>query len=39
MARQGFFGEITHGEGAYIHDLRDFNFNKEWQANGPILPA
>src|SRR5882762_11814774 len=21
MARQGFFGEIIHGEGAYIHDL------------------
>ena len=22
MAQQGLFGEITHGEGAYIHDLR-----------------
>ncbi|MFC6999163.1 Gfo/Idh/MocA family protein [Rufibacter roseus] len=26
MARQGFFGEIIHGEGAYIHDLLDLNF-------------
>jgi predicted dehydrogenase len=28
MARQGLFGEIVHGEGAYIHDLLDLNFNK-----------
>src|SRR5690606_24646623 len=28
MARQGYFGEIIHGEGAYIHDLVDLNFNK-----------
>jgi hypothetical protein len=28
MARQGFFGEIVHGEGAYIHTLLDSNFNK-----------
>jgi predicted dehydrogenase len=28
MARQGFFGELTHVEGAYIHDLRDLNFSK-----------
>ncbi len=28
MARQGFFGEIVHGEGAYIHNLRDLNFSK-----------
>ncbi|WP_228853394.1 Gfo/Idh/MocA family protein [Aegicerativicinus sediminis] len=28
MARQGFFGEIIHGEGAYIHNLVDLNFNK-----------
>lgn len=28
MARQGYFGEIIHGEGAYIHDLLDLNFNK-----------
>lgn len=29
MARQGFFGEIIHGEGAYIHNLIDLNFNKD----------
>ncbi|MDP2334888.1 MAG: Gfo/Idh/MocA family oxidoreductase [Bacteroidota bacterium] len=28
MARQGFFGEIVHCEGAYIHNLLDFNFEK-----------
>jgi hypothetical protein len=28
MARQGFFGDIVHGEGAYIHNLRDLNFDK-----------
>jgi len=28
MARQGFFGEILHVEGAYIHDLRSLNFSK-----------
>lgn len=29
MARQGLFGEIVHGEGAYIHNLIDLNFSKE----------
>ena len=29
MARQGFFGEIIHTEGAYIHDLLDYNFDKD----------
>lgn len=29
MARQGLFGEIVHGEGAYIHDLLEGNFSKE----------
>jgi predicted dehydrogenase len=29
MARAGFFGEIVHGEGAYIHDLLEGNFSKE----------
>ncbi|SKB70865.1 Oxidoreductase family, NAD-binding Rossmann fold [Salegentibacter holothuriorum] len=29
MARQGYFGEIIHGEGAYIHNLLDLNFNKD----------
>jgi predicted dehydrogenase len=28
MARQGFFSEIVHGEGAYIHDLLEGNFSK-----------
>src|SRR5882724_274573 len=29
MARQGLFGEIVHGEGAYIHNLFEGNFSKE----------
>ena len=29
MARQGFFGDIVHGEGAYIHNLRELNFRKK----------
>ncbi|MFN8205987.1 MAG: Gfo/Idh/MocA family oxidoreductase [Bacteroidales bacterium] len=29
MARQGFFGDIVHVEGAYIHDLRDLNFARD----------
>ncbi len=29
MERQGYFGEIIHSEGAYIHDLRDLNFAKD----------
>lgn len=28
MARQGYFGEIVHGEGAYIHNLLGHNFDK-----------
>ncbi len=28
MARQGFFGEIIHGEGAYIHDILEGGFSK-----------
>jgi hypothetical protein len=28
MARQGFFGEVVHTEGAYIHDLLNANFSK-----------
>jgi predicted dehydrogenase len=27
MVRQGLFGELTHGEGAYIHDLRGVKFS------------
>ncbi len=33
MARQGFFGELVHGEGAYIHDLVDLNFRKDGYAD------
>ena len=29
MARQGYFGEIVHGEGAYIHELRHSLFAKD----------
>jgi len=28
MVRQGLFGEIIHGEGAYNHDLLNMNFDK-----------
>lgn len=28
MARQGFFGEIIHAEGAYIHDILEGGFSK-----------
>jgi hypothetical protein len=28
MCRQGAFGELTHGEAAYIHDLRGLKFNE-----------
>jgi hypothetical protein len=37
MARQGMFGEVIHGEGAYIHNLMGYNFNKpkdDKQADG-----
>ena len=26
MSRQGLLGELVHGEGAYIHDLRELNY-------------
>jgi len=29
MVRAGLFGDIVHGEGAYIHDLLQGNFSKE----------
>ncbi len=29
MAREGFFGEVVHVEGAYIHNLLSLNFDKE----------
>jgi predicted dehydrogenase len=49
MARQGFFGDLIHGEGAYIHDLVDLNFSKDgyqdmWRLkenkrNGSLYPT
>ncbi len=32
MTRNGMFGELVHAEGAYIHDLRDLNFDKKGYA-------
>jgi len=29
MARQGFFGDVVHVEGAYLHTLIDSNFSKD----------
>jgi predicted dehydrogenase len=29
MVRQGLFGEILHGEGGYLHDLRSIKFSSE----------
>jgi hypothetical protein len=50
MVRQGFFGDLVHVEGAYIHDLRELNFSKNgytdmWRLkhnqhrNGNIYPT
>jgi predicted dehydrogenase len=49
MARQGFFGEIVHVEGAYIHDIFESLFQKDkrfdlWrlkenQRNGNLYPT
>ncbi len=49
MARQGFFGEVVHVEGAYIHDIYDSFFDKnkrydlwrlkENQRNGNLYPT
>ena len=50
MARQGFFGDVIHTEGAYIHDLLKNNFGKDsysdmWrlrenqQRNGSLYPT
>ncbi|WP_085535003.1 Gfo/Idh/MocA family oxidoreductase [Massilibacteroides vaginae] len=33
MARQGFFGDIVHCEGAYIHDILESFFKKENRYN------
>jgi len=49
MARQGYFGEIVHAEGAYLHDIIDSFFDKakrydlwrlrENQRNGNLYPT
>jgi predicted dehydrogenase len=49
MIRQGFFGEIVHAEGAYIHDIYDSLFDKnrrydlwrlkENERNGNLYPT
>ncbi len=31
MAQQGLFGEVIHGEGAYIHNLHEYNFGEEFK--------
>jgi len=33
MARNGLFGELVHAEGAYIHNLLDYNFDKNGYDN------
>jgi len=33
MARQGYFGEIIHCEGSYIHHLLELNFKKDGYAD------
>jgi len=32
MTRNGMFGELVHAEGAYLHDLRSLNFDKNGYA-------
>ena len=49
MAREGVFGELTHGECAYLHDLRsmlfslgtegDWRRDYHWQYNGNLYPT
>jgi hypothetical protein len=49
LARQGVFGELTHAECAYIHDLRgmlfslgtegDWRRNFHWEYNGNLYPT
>jgi hypothetical protein len=49
MVRQGLFGEMLHGEGGYLHDLRDIKFSTAgeglWrrahatQRNGNLYPT
>jgi len=39
MAQQGLFGEVVHVEGAYIHDLRELNFNPRLREVKPAETA
>jgi predicted dehydrogenase len=49
MVRRGVFGEILHGEGGYLHDLRAIKFanegeglwrrNHSWTRNGNLYPT
>ncbi|MCF7731372.1 MAG: Gfo/Idh/MocA family oxidoreductase [Akkermansiaceae bacterium] len=49
MVREGIFGELTHGECAYIHDLRgmlfslgtegDWRRDYHWQYDGNLYPT
>ena len=50
MAHEGLFGELLHGSGAYLHDLRELLFSKtyyedQWrrgfhtQLNGDLYPT
>jgi hypothetical protein len=49
LVRQGLFGEILHGEGGYLHDLRDIKFStrgeglwrRAWSSklNGNLYPT
>jgi predicted dehydrogenase len=36
MVRQGMFGEVLHGEGGYLHDLRGIKFSAR---NGNLYPT
>jgi predicted dehydrogenase len=49
MVRQGLFGEVLHGEGGYLHDLRGIKFSPEgeglwrrdhsWRRNANLYPT
>lgn len=45
MKQQGLFGEVFHAEGAYIHDLKDLDFEQKnhytalWQMEGNPYPT
>lgn len=34
LCRKGMFGELVHGEGAYIHDLRQYHYG-DWLEDSP----